>query len=172
MAVTMKKKITPKDMNPKALLATDDTVRQIDLGVLIGQANGVTTSVSQQVEVLEGLTGRFKFQPFKDGKPSGDPLISYVLWLPSGMGTDLFELPREKEPVEFAFIMSAHKAENPAGYEWGMKPLLEAAAADPLGALEAKVAQTGALPDPDAGAALPAPDAAPAASKAKDKATA
>ena len=167
MAATLKKKITPKDMNPKQILATADTIRQLDLGVLLGQANAVISLTSPTGDLLEGLSGRFKFQPFANGVAAGEPLISYVLWLPSGMGTDLFELPREKEPVEFAFIMSAHKADNPAGYEWGMKPLIETSASDPLALLESKLVAAKALPSPEGKPALPAPDVAAEAEKPK-----
>jgi hypothetical protein len=63
------------------------------------------------------------------------------------MGTDLFVGPREKKAIEFAFKIGVNKSDNPAGYEWYMEPLLTAAEADPLAALEAKLSLE-ALPAP------------------------
>lgn len=138
MSVNLKKKLTPKDWNPKRLLATADTVRTLDLGVLIGFADGITSTTSPQGEVLEGATGMFKFTDHG----GADPIGSGVLWFPSGMGGEVIETVRQGNKVEFAYVVGVSKAENPAGYEWFMRPIMEAGAADPLAALEARVKES------------------------------
>lgn len=167
MTNAIKKKITPKDFNPKKILGLSVETRTLRLGVLMGIATDVTTSTSPQGEVLEGLAGRFVFKP---DAADEQPVAAYVLWLPSGMGTDLFELPREKKPVEFAFVMGVNRAENPAGYEWTMTPLVAPTENDPLAALAAKVGAEALAAPAAAPAALEAPkEPEPAKTPAKEK---
>lgn len=148
MASAIKKKITPRDFNPKLILAQPDEVKSLALGVVIGMANDVVTRTNDQGEIMEGLVGQFGFKP-ADGS---ETLRSYVLWLPSEMGNDLITGAKlakkgEAQPVEFAFKVGVNRVPvtenslNKTGYEWTLTPLIEAKQADPLAALEAKITQ-------------------------------
>jgi hypothetical protein len=148
MASAIKKKITPRDFNPKKILGLSEETRSLKLGVVIGMANDIVTRTNDQGEIMEGLVGQFGFKP----QEGGEPLRSYVLWLPSGMGGDLIAGAKlakagEAQPVEFAFLVGVVRAENPAGYEWTLTPMIEPKEADPLAALEAKIAAAPALED-------------------------
>jgi hypothetical protein len=131
MSNVIKKKLAPKDFNPKAILGMPVATRNLVLGTLLGMANDVTRTQTPTGDVLEGLVGKFMFKP----ADKTFAMAAYTLWLPAGMGNDLFALPRQGEAIEFAFEIGVTRAENPAGYEWTMRPLVEPSQADPLAAL-------------------------------------
>ncbi len=125
----VKKKLAPKDFRPKRILAGKD--ESVVLGTIYGIATGIATTVTEKDELLEGLRGQFRFID-ADGSQSS----AYVLWFPSGMGTDLIDAAREPgSHVQFAMRVIVERADNPAGYSWGLENLGEVSKADPLEAL-------------------------------------
>lgn len=133
------KSMTGATFNPDRLKAQPDEVREMKLGTLLGRANDVCTSMGRDDEVLEGLKGMFLFQ---DADPARGSFKSYQFWPFSGMMSDLFDLPRKKEQVDFAFDIYAIRAGNPNGRSWKVVPLFEPAEADPM----AEIARKASVP--------------------------
>lgn len=147
MAGAIKKKITPKDMNPKRLLGQDAATRSFSLGRLLGVASGVTKATSQTGDVMEGLTGQFKYMDFTAVDPQTKIMEEYnsgILWLPSGFGLDIIAALKKEDTsaIRFAFDVGVVRAENPAGYEWTMTPLIAPTEDNPLAILLADVSKT------------------------------
>jgi hypothetical protein len=132
----IKKTISGKDMLPSRIKMSDNITRLV-LGRLIGIANDITTWTDKEGQILEGLRGKFKYT---DNDVTRNVLISSVLWLPAGMGTDIIDAASEKttDGVEFGFDLGVVKAENPQGYSWFMTPFHNAAF-DPLATVEARL---------------------------------
>ena len=166
----IKKKMSGKDFNPKQILGAPAEVREIALGVLMGVAETVSKTTSEQGEVLKGLSGKFIFK--SNNKEQASDAAAFVFWPPSGCLGDVVTAVEgtkdsagktitEGVKTEFAFVVHVLRANNPAGYEWGFTPLLAPSEADPLEALQAKLAASGAL-------ALAPAEAAPALPPAGD----
>jgi hypothetical protein len=141
----IKKKITSKDWNPKRLLGQAETVRRLMLGRLLGVATGLTKATSNTGEVLEGVTGQFKYMDALDDVAV--PVYSGVLWFPSGFGLDIIHALKQDgaDAIKFAFDVGVQRAENPAGYEWLFAPLVEPAKDNPLEQLESAVVNKPAM---------------------------
>ena len=129
------KSMTGATMNPDRLKALPETTREVKLGTLLGRANDICTSMGRDDEVLEGLKGMFAF---KDADESRGTFKSYQFWPMGGMMQDLFDLPRKKEQVDFAFDVYAIRANNAVGRSWKVVPLFEPAGVDPLAELASK----------------------------------
>ncbi len=139
----IKKKMSGKDWNPKTILATPAEINTLQLGVVFGIIKGISSGTMPDGETFEGLSGIFKFIP--DDKKLHMEVNSYILYPPSGMCGDLFDIAHTKIETAFAFRVSVHKSGNPAGYEWAIEPLIEATETDPLALLADELAEKGAL---------------------------
>ena len=136
----VKAKIAVSDFRPKRIHGMPDTQRELSLGTLIGKATGVVRRTLPTGEVMEGIGGTFAFQPSDDG----DVISSGVLWLPSGVDNLVLDPLRASEGtgsnavINIAFEIKVIRADNPAGYSYAFRPLLEETVKvedDPLGAL-------------------------------------
>lgn len=136
-------KIKPTD------LPEDGTL--VPLMRVMGQAEGVKTGTTNYGEYC-GFTGVFAAVNFK----TGEHFAAAQVFLPD-VATDLMRPVVEAAQanggkVEFAFDIGVRQVKRgeEIKYEYGVKPLVQAAKADPLAALKAKLA---AVPLPT----LPAP---------------
>ncbi len=167
-------KLTLTNFNPKlffGVIAAAEAAKQpapveFLLGRLVGTGNGVKNAVAQDgVTPMYGLKGTFGAEYTAEGR---EDETSGVLFLPEaymGPMLDMFEDKTDAAGVvtseavkslDFAFDIFVIKANNPAGYSWSLRPLLEASASDPLAAIRARIGS--ALPK--LALAAPAPAAA------------
>jgi hypothetical protein len=139
-----KSKITLTDFNPKRLGGEAAEVRYLSLGVLIGRSiDTVERQSPDKTQTFTGLSGEFEayFNPYvgSDGKvQEPQPWASGVLFMPDTFMQQIIDLladrvnpdtgevlSRGAEAVQFAFEVGAQRSNNPAGYEWVLKPLNE-----------------------------------------------
>jgi hypothetical protein len=159
---TLLRKIAPANFNPKRLLGQPEETRSLRLGVLLGQIRGYTETRSEDDQILEGVTGRFKWMPDEVNNP-GIILGSEVCWFPSGFGSDLIgegkRIDKEKtgEVFEFGMVVSVVRSSAPAGYSWALEPLGQPESADPFAALQTKLGVAPALAAAQAPEQLEAP---------------
>lgn len=178
-------KITLTNFNPKRLFSAieaDKAVQEMYLGRLIGNANGVKNALAQDgVTPMYGAKGSFaatytgmeksgaKDAEGKELFQQREDEQSGVLFLPEafmGPMLDLFEdetdgnglVTREAvKSIDVAYDVFVIKAENPAGYSWSLRPLIQPTASDPLAAIRLRLPafnMTGALPAPETQAAI------------------
>ena len=145
--ITIKKKLAPKDFAPKRVLAGKET--SLWLGRVIGIASGTVTSEAKDGQILEGLKGQFRFID----NETGEQLSAYILWLPSDMGIDIFDAAREGM-AQFAIEIGVEKQENPAGYGWMMRNLIEGVAS-PLDTLIESIKPKEAIAAPETAKTAP-----------------
>jgi len=177
-------KITLTNFNPKlffaavaaAAAAKQPEPQELLLGRLVGTGNGIKNAVAQDgVTPMYGLKGTFGAEYTAEGREDES---SGVLFLPEaymGPMLDMFEdktdangvvIREAVKSLDFAFDIFVIKANNPAGYSWSIRPLLEAAASDPLAAIRARIA----APLPKLSLAAPAGAAVPAVEDKTEKA--
>lgn len=161
MARNQRTKLTFKDIGEPALIkAQPETVKSLPLGVLLGIAEKIVERQSpDKTETFEGLGGQFRVVPTDKTK---DELEAGVLFIPEAFFNQIagtLRAAQKTDPnatVSFAYEVSAIRANNPAGYSWDCKPMIESATASPLDLL---IDQNRASLDKSAAfKALPAPD--------------
>lgn len=161
-------KVSLSTFKPKALLALPEETRELHLGTIVGIATGIKKGkMPDGVTPYEGLAGNFEVV-YADASKEHD--ASGVCYLPDAFMNPILALLKDEtnadgevireaaSSVQLAFNVSVVRADNPAGYSWKLKPLIEASQNDPLAKLRELI---------------PAPTAAPAVEdKSKDKAKA
>jgi hypothetical protein len=138
-----------KNMTPEQVAASisESGVHRYVMGRLVGIARGFVERRSEKDgEIFEGLSGMFRVVP---ADPAREELESGVLFIPDAFHNMVADALRPLKAqdvnasVTFAFEISSIRAENPAGYSWDFKPLIENAAGNPLDGVFA------ALPSPE-----------------------
>jgi hypothetical protein len=121
-----------------AELPEDGTL--VPLMRVMGQADGIKTGTTNYGEYC-GFTGIFAAVNIK----TGEHFAAAQVYLPD-VATDLMrpvveEAARNGSKVEFAFDVGVRQVKRgeELKYEYGVKPLISAAKADPLAALKAKL---------------------------------
>lgn len=147
MANAQRAKIVLKDLgDPSLIKLQPETVRVISLGALVGAADGfVQRTNPKDGEVFEGMTGSFRVIP---DDPEREVIESGVLFIPDAfhnkvaaqlraIGLDEKGRLLQGATVEFAFQINVIRANNPQGYSWEFKPLMEFEGENPLDRLQA-----------------------------------
>jgi hypothetical protein len=140
MARSQRTKLVLKDLGePSLIKAEAESVRTLLLGTIIGTATGfVERKSADGEEKFEGLAGQFRSIP---ADPKRDELESGVLFIPDAFHKMIAVALRDQlkaDPnatISFGFEVSSIRANNPAGYSWDFKPMIEAKAENPLDAL-------------------------------------
>lgn len=156
-------KLTLTNFNPKLFFAQPEGTQELLLGRIVGTANGVKNALAQDgVTPMYGLKGSFGAEYTAEGK---EDEASGVCFLPEaymGPMLSLFEDETDGngevtraavKSLDFAYDVFVIKANNPAGYSWSLRPLIEASASDPLAAIRARIG----APLPKLAIAAPAP---------------
>lgn len=161
--------IKSADFLPKRLPGMPETVRELHLGTLIGEATGLklVPDLQDPTRVMEGLKGAFQFTDAQDAERV---IQAPVLWAPEMIAEPVKNLLRDPETgelrgnkVEIAFEIYAVRSSAPLGYTWKAEPVFEPEVNeehDPIARIAAKARQL----------ALPAPDQTPQAEPTKGKA--
>lgn len=103
---------------------------------VLGQAVGTKTGTSNYGPWIAFL-GQFLAINLING---GKKFQSGKIFFPQTITDMLYATMQTAEgPVEFAFDIGVKAAPTPVGYEFVVKPLLEASKSDPLAALEARI---------------------------------
>lgn len=170
--------IKSADFLPKRLPAKPDSVRELLLGRLIGEANGtflVPDPSGSDKEPFEGIKGAFQFTDAEDGRVLQAP----KLWAPDMIAEPVKNLLRDPETgevraaaVEIAFDIYAVRSSAPLGYTWKAEPVFEpeeASPNDPIARIAARAAAL-ALPAPESEGFKAAHDEVEKVSKPRDKA--
>jgi hypothetical protein len=154
MALKQISKITLTSFEPNRALGIENfaTAGFVQLGALLGHVTGTVQRRSPDGDqVFTGLSGSIEMRRLKlDGSPDEEnSATSGVMFIPEAFQnpiidalTDIVDADGKvtkpgAEAVNFAFIIGVQKAGNAAGYEWVLKPLIEASpdAYDPLAEL-------------------------------------
>jgi len=157
MPTLLKNKIAFRFFNPKRYLGELGEGQELALGTVIGVARKVVVRTSDNGEQMEGLSGVFEAVRYDDGMT----LAAGTLYLPTGLQPPFHgQLAPEinaktgeivkagATQVSFQLEVVLMLAGNPAGYEWGVRPLREVEATDdPLAELRSTL-PTPALPKP------------------------
>lgn len=135
-------KLALKDMgNPKIIATQPETVREIHLGVLMGQANDfVTRTIEKDSSVMEGLAGNFRVVPVDlDGTVHDtEAKESGILWIPDAFHNIIagkLRAAKATDPgatIDFIFDVVVIRANNPQGYSWQFNPIREFSGKNPL----------------------------------------
>lgn len=171
-SISLRNKLRPADIgNPKAIAALPENVLQLVLGRMVGVVNGVKTgTMPDKMTTYTALTGTFRGIPSDTER---DIISSGVCFMPpniQSMIEDQFEdeLNSDGEVIkegirslEFGYEVSVVRSNNPQGYSWAFRPLIEPAASDPLAALMAKIDPPKQLADPVEPETPPANEPAP-----------
>lgn len=138
MALSQRTKIVAKDLGDPSIIKTlDETVKRHQLGTIVGIVSGFVERGNPQdpTQKFEGLSGSFRSIPADDKR---DELESGVLFIPDAFHSMIASAFRKNleadknAQLRFAFEIYAIRANNPAGYSWEFKPLIEAAGGNPL----------------------------------------
>lgn len=157
MARSQRTKITLRDLGePKNIVTMPVDVKEYALGRLIGIAKGfIARTNPKDGTAMEGLSGEFRSVPSENEIAKGrEELESGVLFIPDAFHTMIaaaLRAAQKDDPmaeIRFAFDVKAIRANNPQGYSWDFKPLIER----PEGAnrLDELTKQLAVLPKPDA----------------------
>jgi hypothetical protein len=172
-------KIASADFLPKRLPAKPDSVREMLLGRLVGEARSVflvPNPTDATLPPFEGIGGAFEFT---DAEDPDRILQSPKLWVPDMIAEPVKNLLRDPETgevraqsVEIAFDIYAIRSTAPLGYTWKAVPVFEPTEADPhdpIARIKARAAQA-ALPAPAAKVEdAPEAEKEPVAAKHKGK---
>lgn len=138
MALSQRTKIVTKDLGDPSIIKTmDENTKRHLLGTIVGIVSGFVERANPKDpnDKFEGLSGQFRSIPSDDKR---DELESGVCFLPDAFHTMVaapFKAMLEKDKnaqLRFAFEIYSIRANNPAGYSWEFKPMIEAAGTNPL----------------------------------------
>lgn len=152
-----KSKVSLSTFKPKAHGQAAYEKAPLKLGTIIGVAarESIRQNVEKPDEPYIGLTGNFRCIRIAENNTT-EITQSGTCYLPdSWLEPILMVLKEGSTAVQFAYDVFIEKADNPAGYGWILKPLIEASGSDPLAALAAKVAPV-AIAAPETPVAEPA----------------
>lgn len=158
MDYAQKTKLVLSDLgSPKAVTAEDFQGKEMLLGTIIGLASAIKVAKGTDgITEFHGMKGTFEGTP---ADPKRNVILSSVCYMPDDFQDPVLNLLRGREavgkegdddyrppvaPVEevkIAFEVYAIKADNPQGYSWMLKPLMDYKANDPLAALRAEIAE-------------------------------
>lgn len=155
MATVETAKLTAKALGNPRMGASVEAGKRHILGTIIGLANGVKVKAQPNGDVIEAITGQFEGTRAGDG----EKVTSGILYLPSGfhdrMASAVKEAIKGGGSVQFAIELYTENSSNAAGYQYGIRQLIETASSDPLDNLRKLVAESA----PAGQAALPMPEA-------------
>lgn len=136
-------KVSLANFKPKQILALPEETRELSLGHIVGIASGIKVGKQADgVTPYEGMKGDFKIV-----RPDGSEERSGVCFLPDAFMSPILGMLRDEtdadgevvreavKSVQLGFEVLVIRADNPAGYSWKLKPLLQPAQNDPLAEL-------------------------------------